>query len=411
METCPSAISEFLCLTTLCLAVIGSGCSVKRMAVNQVGNALAGSGTTFASDDDPELVKAAVPFSLKLMESLLSQNPRHQGLLLAACSGFTEYAYAFVQEDADETEDKDLAAAEEMRGRARHLYLRAHNHGLRGLEVRHKGFEKALRTNAKTAVTVATAKDVPLLYWTALSWAAAISLSKDNPDLIAEMPLVEAMMDRALDLDEAFDYGAIHAYFITYEMSRTGGTGDPATRSRQHFEFALALTGGQQAGPMVSFAEAVCIQKQDLKEFESLLHQALAINPNTKPEWRLANLVMQRRAKWLLARTDQLFLRASPTGDGKLKSEPRNPKPEGSPKSEIRKLGSDHQLVRGYNSRVSSSAAVRQRLPPNVPFSKIGERPLRTSDFGLLSDFGLRPSDFPGHACAESQGRETKKSA
>jgi predicted anti-sigma-YlaC factor YlaD len=381
------------------------------MAVNQVGNALAGSGTTFASDDDPELVKAAVPFSLKLMESLLSQNPRHQGLLLAACSGFTEYACAFVQEDADETEDKDLAAAEEMRGRARRLYLRAHNYGLRGLEVRHKGFEKALRTNPKTAVTVATAKDVPLLYWTALSWAAAISLSKDNPDLIAEMPLVEAMMDRALDLDEAFDYGAIHAYFITYEMSRPGGTGDPATRSRQHFEFALALTGGQQAGPMVSFAEAVCIQKQDLKEFESLLHQALAINPDAKPEWRLANLVMQRRAKWLLARTDQLFLRASPTGDGKLKSETRNPKPEGSPKSEIRKLGSDHQLVRGYNSRVSSSAAARQRLPPNVPFSKIGERPLRTSDFGLLSDFGLRPSDFPGHACAESQGRETKKSA
>jgi predicted anti-sigma-YlaC factor YlaD len=308
-----SALTNILCLTTLCLAVIGSGCSVKRMAVNQVGNALAGSGTTFASDDDPELVKAAVPFSLKLMESLLSQNPRHQGLLLAACSGFTEYAYAFVQEDADETEDKDLAAAEEMRGRARRLYLRAHNYGLRGLEVRHKGFEKALLTNPKTAVTVATAKDVPLLYWSALSWAAAISLSKDNPDLIAEMPLVEAMMDRALALDEAFDYGAIHAYLITYEMSRPGGTGDPAARSRQHFERALTLSGSQQAGPMVSFAEAVCVQKQDLKEFESLLHKALAINADAKPEWRLANLVMQRRAKWLLARTDQLFLRSNPS--------------------------------------------------------------------------------------------------
>ncbi len=95
-------------------------------------------------------------------------------------------------------------------------------------------------------------------------------------------------------------------------MSRPGGTGDPAARSRQHFERALALTGGQQAGPMVSFAEAVCVQKQDLKQFESLLHQALAINPDAKPEWRLANLVMQRRAKWLLSRTDQLFLRANP---------------------------------------------------------------------------------------------------
>lgn len=313
------------------LAVVGSGCSVKRIAVNKVGDALAGGGTAFVSDDDPELVKAAVPFGLKLTESLLNESPRHEGLLLAATSGFTEYAYAFVQEDADETEDKDLAAAEEMRGRARRLYLRAHNYGLRGLEVRHKGFEKALRANAKKAVTVTTAKDVPLLYWTALSWAAAISLSKDNPDLIAELPLVEAMMDRALALNEAFDHGAIHAYFITYEMSRSGAAGDPAARSRQHFERALALSGGQQAGPMVSFAEAVCVQKQDLKEFESLLHRALAINPDLKPEWRLANLVMQRRAKWLLARTDQLFLRSSPAGNEKLKSETRDPKAECQP--------------------------------------------------------------------------------
>jgi predicted anti-sigma-YlaC factor YlaD len=63
---------------------------------------------------------------------------------------------------------------------------------------------------------------------------------------------------------------------------------------------------------MVTFAEAVSVQKQDLKQFESLLKQALAIDPNAKPEWRLANLIMQRRAKWLLSRTDQLFLRATP---------------------------------------------------------------------------------------------------
>src|ERR1039458_9448035 len=187
------AINKMVWLMMVGLAVIGSGCSIKRLAINKVSGALAGSGTSFASDDDPELVKAAVPFSLKLMESVLNENPRHEGLLLAACSGFTEYAYAFVQEDADEMEDKDLAAAEEMRGRARRLYLRARDYGLRGLEVRHKGFDHSLRANASTAVTIARAKDVPLLYWTALSWAAAISLSKDNPALISDLPFVEAM--------------------------------------------------------------------------------------------------------------------------------------------------------------------------------------------------------------------------
>src|SRR5512147_911217 len=106
----------------------GPGCSIKRFAVNKVGDALAGGGTTFSSDDDPELVKAAVPFSLKLMESLLAESPRHKGLLFAASSGFTQYGYAFVQQDAEELESKDVAASLEMRQRARRLYLRARDY-------------------------------------------------------------------------------------------------------------------------------------------------------------------------------------------------------------------------------------------------------------------------------------------
>ena len=120
------------------------------------------------------------------------------------------------------------------------------------------------------------------------------------------------MMDRALALDEAFGDGAIHSFLITYEMSRPGGTGEPAARSKQHFDRAMELSQGQLAGPLVSFAEAVSVQKQDLKGFESLLRRAMAINADAKPEWRLLNLVTQRRAKWLLSRTDQLFLNANP---------------------------------------------------------------------------------------------------
>jgi predicted anti-sigma-YlaC factor YlaD len=295
---------------TLVTAIVfaGGGCSFKRMAVNKLGNALAGGGTTFASDDDPELVKAAVPFSLKLMESLLAESPKHKGLLFASASGFTQYAYAFVQQDADELEEKDVAAAEEMRVRARRLYLRARNYGLRGLEVNHRGFETALRADPKKAVRAVTAKDVPLLYWTAVSWAAAISVSKDDPDLIVDLPKVEALIERALELDEAFDHGAIHSFLITYEMSRQGAEGDPVARSRKHFERAMELCGGQQAGPLVALAESVSVNKQDVVEFRSLLNRAMEINADAKPECRLVNLVMQRRARWLLSRTDELFL-------------------------------------------------------------------------------------------------------
>lgn len=292
-------------------AVALSGCSVRHFALNEVGDALAGSGTTFASDDDPDLVRAAVPFSLKLMEAVLAETPRHEALLLTATSGFTEFSYAFVQEDADEMEGKDFAAAETLRARARRLYLRARDYGLRGLEVPHRGFSAAVRANPKQAVRRATPKDVPLLYWTAAAWAAAISLSKDNPDLIADLQIVEAMMERALELNERFDDGAIHSFFISYEMARSGGTGDPAERARRHLDRALGLSGGAQAAPWVSWAEDVRVQKQDLQGFRQALDRALAVNPDTKPQWRLMNLVMQRRAKWLLSRTEELFLKTN----------------------------------------------------------------------------------------------------
>lgn len=284
------------------------GCSIKRFAVNKVGDALAGGGTTFASDDDPELIRQAVPFSLKLMESLLAESPKHKGLLFATASGFTQYAYAFVQQDADELEDTDFAAAEAMRARAKRLYVRARDYGLRGLEARHRDFEKNLMADPLNAVRVAKRQDVPQLYWTAASWAAAIALSKDDPDLIADVPKVEALMDRAAALDPDWDNGAIHSFLITYEMARQGGAGDPAARARSHFERAVALSGGKQAGPYISFAEAVSVQKQDLKEFDVLMAKALAVNPDEQPETRLVNLVMQRRARWLVSKRDELFL-------------------------------------------------------------------------------------------------------
>lgn len=284
------------------------GCSVRKIAVKKLGDALAESGATFASDNDPELVKDALPFSLKLIESLLAESPRHRGLLFAACSNFTQYAYAFVKQEADETEPQNFARATEMRARARNLFLRARDYGLRGFEAAHPGFRATLLKDPRAAVKTTKAADVPMLYWTAASWGLAITLSKNEPDLIADQPVVEALVDRALELNEAFDQGAIHSFLISYEPVRQGAEGDPAERARKHFERAMELSGGYQAGPLVALAESVSVARQDRPEFQSLLDRALAVDVNAKPEYRLANLVMQRRARWLLSRIDELFL-------------------------------------------------------------------------------------------------------
>lgn len=299
----------WLPILALCL---GTGCSVRKLAVNKLGDALAQSGSSFASDDDPELIKQAVPFSLKLVESLISESPKHKGLLLAADQGFTQYAYAFVQEDADEMESRDLGAATALRERARRLYARATRYGLRGLEVRYPNFEKELRADAKEAVKRLSKRDMPMIYWTSVSWAAGIALSKDRPETIADVPIVQALADRAETLDADYNNGSLESFLISFESARTDRTGDLDARIKHHFDRAMALSQNQLAGPLVSYAEAVCIKNQNVKEFQSLLNQALKINADAKPEWRLMNLIMQRRARWLLSRTDDLFLPLDP---------------------------------------------------------------------------------------------------
>ncbi len=286
--------------------------SVKQLAVNRVADALAAGGDTFASDDDPELVKQAVPFSLKLMESILAESPRHEGLLLGACSGFTQYAVAFVQQDADALAASDYAASEALRLRAQKLYRRGRDYGVRGLEVAYPGIAGRLAHDPKAALAVAGRKDVPLLYWTAAAWGSLISTSKDNPAAISELPQVEALVDRAFALDPDWNQGALHALLISLEMNRTGAPGNAAERARAHYERALALSHGSQAGPLVTFAESVAVDQQDAAAFENALNQALAIDVDQYPKDRLANLVMQRRARWLLSQKADLFFETTP---------------------------------------------------------------------------------------------------
>ena len=285
----------------------GAGCSVKRIAINSLADTLAASGDVFASDEDPELIRDAVPFSLKTIETLLEEAPDHQGLLLSACSGFTQYAYAFVQTDADLIESTDYLQAEALRDRARKLYLRARGYCLRGLELEQDGIERQLMTRPEGSLAWAEVEDVPLLYWSGASWGAAIALSLDMPEIAADLPAVRVLVDRALELDESFEKGAIHDVLLVLE-SLPETMGGSMARARQHFERAVELAGGQSAVTFVTMAESVSVAEQNRAEFEQLLERALAIDPDEDRPSRLANLIAQKRARHLLERVDDLFL-------------------------------------------------------------------------------------------------------
>ena len=295
-------------LLAAALLTLAQGCSVQKMALNRVSDMMASGGASVQSDDDPDLIRDAAPFQLKLLEALIEENPKHAGLLLATSSGFAQYAFAFVQQDAEEAEDSDLARSRALSDRARRLYRRASGYGMKGLEVAHPGFGAALAKDPPSACALCTRDDVPLLYWTAASWAGAIALSKDDPEAVADLPKATALAERALSLDEAWDGGTLHTFFITLEMARPGAGLDAAARAGKHFDRAVALSDGRSVSPFVSFAEAVAVRAQDRKLFQELLGRALAVDADAAPDLRLQNLILQRRARWLLARADQLFV-------------------------------------------------------------------------------------------------------
>ncbi|HVR08184.1 MAG TPA: TRAP transporter TatT component family protein [Thermoanaerobaculia bacterium] len=292
------------------LGLAAAGCStLQRVAVNKAGDALAQGGSVYAGDDDPELVWQAVPFGLKTIESLLAQSPRHRGLLLAAASGFTEYAYGALQQEADFVEAKDLARATELRNRARKLYLRALGYGFRGLEADLPDLRARLRAEADPdrALAGAGKEQVPLLYWTGAAWGAAIAISKNDPELVADQARAAALVRRGLALDEGFGAGAGHDFMIAYEGGRLA-VGGSLAEARRHLERALALSQGHRAAPLVGFAEAVSVGRQDKAEFKQLLDRVLAVDVDAAPDFRLANVLAQRRARWLLGRIDELFV-------------------------------------------------------------------------------------------------------
>ncbi len=291
-------------IAVVMLALSSTGCSV---LINKVGDALATGNSVYATDDDPDFVWEAVPFGLKTIEGLLLQAPKNKNLLLAATSGFTQYGYGHLQQDADFTEANDLAAATALRGRARKMYLRALEYGLRGLEVDVPEFRVLLRKDPQAAVGKLKKSHVPLLYWTANAWGAAISISKDDAELTTDQNLVEALMRRALALDETYERGSIHDFFISYEGGRAS-VGGSFARAREHFERAKQLSQGLRLAPLVSFAETVSVATQNKKEFQTLLEEVMAFDADKAPGLRVANLISQRRARWLLARAADLFI-------------------------------------------------------------------------------------------------------
>jgi predicted anti-sigma-YlaC factor YlaD len=230
-------------------------------------------------------------------------------------SGFAQYSYAFVNQDADRLEDKNLQQGREVAARARRHYLRARDYALDGIELAHAGTKAALlggdREAWKRALATMKADDVPYLYWCGASWGLAVSTAKDDPKLVGDLGIIGLLMTRTLELDESYDEGALHEFFVSFDAARGEMQGGGPLKSKEHLDRAQALSKGTKLGSLISYAEAVLVQKQQKAEFVALLKKVLDTNVHVDdPMWRknrLANLIAQSRARWLMSKLDDLF--------------------------------------------------------------------------------------------------------
>jgi len=284
------------------------GCSLKKRAVDTFVDVLGEAEGVYLSEDDPELIGAALPFNLKTIETLLVSSPDNRSLLLSAAKSFSLYAYGFVEPDAwnlSPVKYEALEESERIRKRAAKLYRRGYTYGVRGLEIEHPGIGARLKKAPEAAAGDLELSDVPLAVWTAAALGGAIGLSKDDPESTADVSVIGALLERALALDEDFEEGATHELLMAYESSRTGGSRDKALL---HYERALALGRAKSPSIWLGWAERVSVLEQNRREFEELVERSLAFDVEAHPENRLLNLLAQRRARWLKGNADELFL-------------------------------------------------------------------------------------------------------
>lgn len=281
-------------LSILFCAALCSGC-IQTLAVSTVGSIVEDGFEGFTEEQDLPLAEQALPGNLKMLEVMLKNDPENTKLLTLLAEGYNSYALGFV-EDVD---------AE----RAKIFYLRARDYALRilrqdgdlarTLEGPLEDFKSLLAKKGKD--------HVPAAFWAAFGWGSYVYLSLSNPEAVASLPRIEALMQFVAARDSSFYYAGAYVFLGTLYGSRPKIFGGDAVLARQYFERALAINGGKFLMTYFYFARSVAVQTQNEELFDELLSKIDAASLEILPKFRLANAIAKRKAKLLESRKAEKF--------------------------------------------------------------------------------------------------------
>ncbi len=296
-------------LLALLSLILFSSCS--KIIVNKMSDALSsneGNGSVFTRDNDPELIRDALPLALKMYEGLMEANPEHVELKRAAASAFCSYSFAFINFPADTLPIEEIDKKKSMLNRSKKMYIRAREYGLDGLDLRYPDFRKGLASNTDSTLALTTEDDIDLLYWTGMSWMGAFTVAKFDMRLALSVPKAIKVMKRVAELDPEYGDGAIDEFLISYYGAMPKSMGGDIEKARYHFDRAVKLTDGKSAGPYTSYATAVTITAQDRTQFEALLKKAKNIKPESVQNNLLYRTIQHEKAVWYLNHIDDFFI-------------------------------------------------------------------------------------------------------
>ena len=243
---------------------------------------------------DVVLVRQGIPSYLMLIDGMLQSYPENRDLLLAGAQAYASYASVLEEDEQD---------------RAAYLSERAKQYALKALELTppFKGalgqplevFQERLGRTGK--------KHVPTLFWVGNIWGGWIAAGSEGPAAMADLPWVEALMERTLELDPGFYYGGPHLFKAILLSARPEQFGGNLKKAGEHFKKAMDYGQGKFFMTQVYYAEYYARQTLDRDLFVSTLKKVLETSARIEPDLTLANTLAQRKAQKLLSRVDEFF--------------------------------------------------------------------------------------------------------
>ena len=259
-------------------------CSLDKFVIRQTGTILDYGVLALYEESDLILAEQALASNIKLLEGMVKGDPENKHLLLLTTQALSGYAMGFVEDESPQ--------------RARLFYLRARDYGLRVLRENtnfKESEDKSLEDFTK-AVNLLKKENLAGLFWTAFAWAGWINLSLDDPLAYVELPKVEVMMQRVLDLDESYFFASAHLFFGSVWGTKPKMLGGNPDKAKAHFERSIKITGGKFLLAYIYYIKYYALKTFNEELFDQLLAHIKETPGNVLPEFQLLNSIAKEKA-------------------------------------------------------------------------------------------------------------------